>query len=74
MMPVEIIVRGYFRASFWRRPPGSDISKAMKGKAYNIPLAFEPQGESICFDANGQGYYTTSEGKFQPIYYFPRLP
>ena len=38
---------------------------------FPLPLARERQGEAICFDAQAQGYYTTSEHRNAPIYYFP---
>jgi hypothetical protein len=68
----EIIVRGYFGASLWLRPKDGPMWKAFEGSECSIPVILEQQGESICFDANGAGYYTTSEHKHQPIYYFTR--
>ena len=32
----------------------------------------EPNGEGLGFEANGQGYFTISEGFNPSIYYFPR--
>jgi hypothetical protein len=46
--------------------------KAFENSECSIPIIPEQQGEAICFDANGSGYYTTSEHRHQPIYYFPR--
>jgi hypothetical protein len=68
----EIIVRGYFGASLWLRPKSEPLWKAFEGNECSIPIILEKQGEAICFDANGAGYYTTSEHKHQPIYYFGR--
>ena len=68
----EIIVRGYFSASLWLRPKEGPMWKAFENSECSIPIILEQQGESICFDANGAGYYTTSEDKHQPIYYFAR--
>jgi hypothetical protein len=68
----EIIVRGYFSASLWLRPGEGPMWKAFENSECSIPIIFEKQGEAICFDANGAGYYTTSEHKYQPIYYFGR--
>jgi hypothetical protein len=31
---------------------------------------YKIKGEAVCFDSNGWGYYTTSEGATQPIHYF----
>ncbi|MGC8861766.1 MAG: hypothetical protein ACP5R5_03210 [Armatimonadota bacterium] len=68
----EVIVRGYNNASLWRRPPGGKLWDAFGGTQYPVPLASEPQGEAICFDSDGRGYYTTSEGAHQPLYYYAR--
>ncbi len=67
-----IIVRGYFAASLWRRPKDALLWRAFNSNECKVPLIFEQQGEAICFDASGAGYFTTSENKHQPIYYFPR--
>ena len=70
----EIVIRGYSNASVWSRPPGTNLWDAFNGTAYNAPLVSEPQGEAVGYDANGMGYYTTSEGTGRPIYYFTRNP
>jgi hypothetical protein len=67
-----IIVRNYLTASVWQRPKEGQLWQAFEGEECKVPLILEPQGEAICFDANGTGYYTTSEHKHQPIYYFAR--
>jgi hypothetical protein len=67
-----IIVRNYFSASLWLRPKDGPLWKAFESEECQAPIILERQGEAICFDANGAGYYTTSEHKHQPIYYFPR--
>ncbi|MBM4467394.1 MAG: hypothetical protein FJ014_17870, partial [Chloroflexi bacterium] len=38
-----------------------------------VPLVEEPQGEALAFAADGLGYYTISEGAFQPIYFYEDL-
>ncbi len=72
----EIIVRstGDTSGRFYVRPSGGSITDAFGTTPITIPLHSEPQGEAIGFDSNGWGYYTTSEGLNQPIYYFDRLP
>jgi len=66
----RVIVRGMFNASLWERPAGEPLWRAFSGKQVQIPLADEPQGEAICFDAEGQGYFTISEMAHPPLYYF----
>jgi hypothetical protein len=68
----EIIIRGYFGASLWLRPKSEPLWKAFENSECSIPIIPERQGEAICFDAKGAGYYTTSEHRHEPIYYFPR--
>ncbi len=68
----EVIVRGMFNASLWSRPAGEPLWHAFSGKQTHLPLAHEPQGEAICFDSQGQGYFTISEGVHPPLYYFAR--
>jgi autotransporter-associated beta strand protein len=68
----EILVRTYFSGDIFVRPPGGSITDAFNTAPITIPLASETQGEAIGFDPNGRGYFTTSEGNSQPIYYFNR--
>jgi hypothetical protein len=72
----EIILRAYSTSSgsMYVRPPGGSIAAAFSTTPVSIPLRSEGQGEAIAFDVNGWGYYTTSEGTNEPIYYFDRLP
>lgn len=67
-----IIVRGYLNASLWKVEDKTQLWKAFDTPPCPILLAAEPQGEAICFNSNGCGYLTTSEGTNQPIYYFAR--
>lgn len=60
------------RALLWQRSPGAALWEAFDNPVCLVPSLYEPQGEAICFDANGCGYYTISEDPCQPIYYFAR--
>lgn len=66
----RVIVRGPYSASLWVRPEGQPLWKAFKTGSRGIPMMAEPQGEGICFDGQGRGYYTLSEKASQPLYYF----
>ena len=62
-------------ASIWLRPEGTNLWEAFSGTecSVELPSPSEINGESICFDAEGKGYYTTTEregGPKPPIYYF----
>lgn len=69
-----VCMRSMYWASLWHRDPGQPLWTAFRGKTWTIPLAPEPQGEAIGFDSNGLGYFTVSEGKNPPIYYFAPAP
>ncbi|MHC4734431.1 MAG: right-handed parallel beta-helix repeat-containing protein, partial [Planctomycetota bacterium] len=62
-------------ASIWLRPEGTNLWEAFSGTecSVELPSPSEINGEAICFDAEGKGYYTTTEregGPKPPIYYF----
>jgi len=67
-----VIVRGYTDASIWQRGDGVNLWEIFTGTECSVSILSEPQGEAICFDADGCGYYTVSENLYQPIYYFAR--
>jgi len=70
----RVIVRGMFNASLWVRPAGQPLWHAFSGDPLRLPLMDEPQGEGICFDAKGAGYYTIGEtaglAPAPPLHYF----
>ncbi len=68
-----VIVRGLTNASIWQRPEGEPLWHAFSGKYSTIELMPEPQGEGICFDPKGLGFFTVSERLHPPIYYFQGL-
>jgi hypothetical protein len=59
-------------ANLWVRSSGQSVDEAFNNGAAAIPLATEPNGEAITFAPNAGGYYTLSEGYYQPIYWFAR--
>lgn len=67
-----ILVRTMFGAVMFERSVDKPVWEAFKN-AKGIPVKTEPQGEAIAFDLEGNGYYTVSEGKNQPIYYYERV-
>ena len=67
-----IIVRSLYHASLWIRQKDQPLWQAFSQKPLNIQLMPELQGEAICFDAKGQGFFTTSEKANQPIYYYAK--
>ncbi len=67
-----IIVRSLSHASLWIRQKDQPLWQAFRQKPFNIKLMPEPQGEAICFDTDGRGFFTLSEKARQPIYYYAR--
>jgi len=74
----RVIVRGMLGASLWVRPAGEPLWRAFEGKRVRLALPRERQGEGICFDAQGAGYFTIGESHLPPLYYFgpaePNVP
>jgi len=68
-----IIVRSLAHASLWLRQKDKPLWQAFSQKPLNIQLIYEPQGEAICFDDRGRGFFTVSEKAHQPIYYYAKL-
>jgi hypothetical protein len=67
------VVRSAFGGVVYERATNKKVWEAFKKKPVGIPVKSEPQGEAIAFDIEGRGYYTISEGKKQPIYYYERI-
>ncbi len=67
-----VILRTMSGAVLYERIEGKPLWEAFKNPK-GLPIKKEPQGEAIAFDAQGRGYYTVSEGKKQPIYYYERI-
>lgn len=66
----RVIVRGMFNASLWVRPPREPLWHAFSGDQVPLRVMSEPQGEGICFDAGGAGYFTIGEESQPPLHYF----
>ncbi len=66
----RVIVRSMLNASLWNRPVGAPLWQAFAGEQVQLPLMDEPQGEGICFDGKGAGYFTIGETDYPPLYYF----
>ena len=66
----RILIKTYLDIFLWRRAPGVALWKALETKPCALPVAAEPQGEAIAFDAKTRGFYTLSEQKNQPLYLY----
>lgn len=58
------------RVLLWQRSAATPLWQAFSNPMCVLPQVDEPQGEAVCFKADGCGYYTISEDLNQPIYYF----
>jgi hypothetical protein len=61
-----IVLRTYTSA-FWFRRTGT-VEDALRGRPCVVPMADEPQGESVAFGADGAAVWTLSEGSGQPLH------
>ncbi|MEZ4900276.1 MAG: PE-PGRS family protein [Spirosomataceae bacterium] len=72
----EIIVRGYTALYYWKRKAEETVGEVLlRAPAKTLPYLFEPQGEAVCFDKDGKGYFTLSERRNVPfvnLYYYAR--
>ncbi|WP_299499446.1 hypothetical protein [Mucilaginibacter sp.] len=74
----EILLRSNELVWYWKLPANTSISAGLITKPQHAPfINNEPQGEGICFAADGTGYYTDTEvkgytGKLATISYYKR--
>lgn len=66
-----ILVKTYFAVYYWDRESGSSIPETLAKPFKTLLYTPEPQGESIAFQADGLGYFTLSEERFEikPVLY-----
>jgi len=63
----EILIRSNQLIWYWKLPAGTGISAGLLTAPEVAPYANnEPQGEGICFAADGSGYYTNTEIRDHP--------
>ena len=66
----DILLKTYNCMLYWRRRPFQLLSDALRQEPTCAPYEIEPQGEAVCFDSRGGGYFTVSEGLNQPLWYY----
>jgi hypothetical protein len=58
----EILVRTYLAVSYWKVKSGESVAQTLTQAATkSLLVALEPQGEAVCMDVDGKGFYTISE-------------
>ena len=67
----RVAARSYVDGWEWRLEPGPDQRKfetVFQAKPVRLRLAAEPQGEALCYAADGRAILTLSEGKSPTLY------
>jgi len=59
----EVLVRTYNNVFYWQRSSNESFASLIDQTGFNLPYQEEEQGEAICWDTNGQTYYTISEAE-----------
>ena len=57
----EILMKDYDDVYYWENKKGLPLAQLFIAKPQVLAYDREPQGESICWDRDGSGYYTLSE-------------
>lgn len=72
----EILIRTYTNVYYYKRKTGQSLPDALQLQSgRTLPYRLEPQGEAVCFDRDGKGYYTLSERFNAPavsLFYYAR--
>ena len=72
-----VLLRRESRGWLWSRQAGESLEAALAGSPRKVAVRIEGQslnGESVAFSPDGSGYYTVSEGRNEPIGWFPLEP
>ncbi len=72
----EVVIKTYSAIYYWRKLPDEKCWTIFEKDPVNVPYIPEPQGEAVCWRADGLGYYTVSEelgGIPSHLYFYPRL-
>jgi hypothetical protein len=71
----ECIVKTYNNLYYYTIAPGNSIPQILMHTYIPLPYHIEPQGEAVCFAADGSGFYTLSEKGFSSsvnLYFYKR--
>lgn len=66
----QVLLKSLQKVYYWKRKENESIWQTLQRSPAELPYQQEPQGEAICFDQDGKGFYTVSEGEQQPVYYY----
>lgn len=63
----EIILKTYTGLYYWSRQSGESVGQALlRAEPRQLGYQLEPQGEAVCFDKEGKGFFTLSERASAP--------
>jgi hypothetical protein len=57
----EALIKNYDTVYYWKKEPSETILNMFTRQGLRLAYDPEPQGEAICFNHSGDGYYTLSE-------------
>jgi len=66
----EILIKDDNFVYYWKRM--KSLRKTLRKAPEILPYITEPNGEGICWEPDGSGYYTFSEGLHPHLYFYPR--
>lgn len=69
----KVLIKTYHKIFCWNVGHRRDYVAALMAPPIQVPYIQEHQGESVCWDPNGSGYYTISEGTSEALHYYKRL-
>lgn len=57
----EVLLKTYNEIYYWKRPDSLSVLQTMNLPPTKLDYKSEPQGETICWNLDGSGFYTLSE-------------
>lgn len=72
----EILIKDYFNMYYYSIDGNESVSTALKKKVNKVNYDPEPQGEAVCWGADGSGYYVVSEEIFNiqaRLSFYPKI-
>lgn len=72
----ELLLKTYDEIYYWKRPDSLSIQEVLSTKPVRLDYESEPQGESLAWTVEGDGFYTLSESvdkKSAQLYFYKRI-
>jgi len=68
----EILIKSYTQIFYWKKSSGESMAHCLQQTPVRAAYQPEDKGEAICWATDGSGYFTTSEGEGEPVYFYKR--